>query len=386
MAKKSKLLTALDAHKGKDYEAEKRKKQLKAAERRRKDKAALRADDDKENDETTINVQKDSAAQDDFEDFLDDADDADERVKVNGNTLTKSTNGAEDSGEEDEDSEEEAEDEDDVDMSDLSASDLEDTVPHQRLTINNGPALLAARSRIALLRKHPTLDKAPFHLHNSLISSLPPASEFIPDPMDDLKREAEFYNIARSAALDARKKLKAEGIPFSRPADYFAEMVKTETHMDKIKNKARHEASERKGREEARRQRDARKFGKQVQQVKEEERARTKRDTLVKIKDLKRKRKGNLGEDVREDPDNDMFERIDVEKSAPKDKSGRERGGPPGAKRQKRDAKFGFGGKKRFSKSGDAKSSGDLSGFSASKMKGKGKPKRLGKSRRTAGK
>ncbi len=32
-------------------------------------------------------------------------------------------------------------------------------------------------------------------------------------------------------------------------------------------------------------------------------------------------------------------------------------------KRQKRDQKFGFGGKKRFSKSGDAMSSGDVSGF-----------------------
>ena len=157
--------------------------------------------------------------------------------------------------------------------------------------------------------------------------------------------------------------------------------------MDKIKDKARREASERKGREEARRQRDAKKFGKKVQQVKEEERARSKRETLDKIKDLKRKRKGNLSEDVRENPDEDMFERIDIEQSGPKDRSGRGKEvGPSGAKRQKRDAKFGFGGKKRFSKSGDAKSSGDMSGFSNAKMKSKGKPKRLGKSRRAGGK
>lgn len=54
-------------------------------------------------------------------------------------------------------------------------------------------------------------------------------------------------------------------------------------------------------------------------------------------------------------------------------------------KRQKRDAKFGFGGKKRFSKSGDAVSSGDLRGFSARKMKG-GKTQRLGKGRRASAK
>lgn len=52
-------------------------------------------------------------------------------------------------------------------------------------------------------------------------------------------------------------------------------------------------------------------------------------------------------------------------------------------KRHKKDEKFGFGGKKRFSKSEDAVSSGDLKGFSAKKMKGgKPGPKRLGKSRR----
>jgi rRNA-processing protein EBP2 len=62
-------------------------------------------------------------------------------------------------------------------------------------------------------------------------------------------------------------------------------------------------------------------------------------------------------------------------------------------KRQKRDAKFGFGGKKRFSKSGDAVSSGDLRGFSSKKMKvggagggGKAKQQRPGKGRRMAAK
>lgn len=55
------------------------------------------------------------------------------------------------------------------------------------------------------------------------------------------------------------------------------------------------------------------------------------------------------------------------------------RGAPPN-KRQKRNEKFGFGGKKRFAKSGDAISTGDIKAFSTKKMKGK--PQRLGKSRR----
>lgn len=49
-------------------------------------------------------------------------------------------------------------------------------------------------------------------------------------------------------------------------------------------------------------------------------------------------------------------------------------------KKQKKDEKFGFGGKKRFAKSTDATSTGDLRGFSAKKMKGR--KQRPGKSRR----
>lgn len=65
-------------------------------------------------------------------------------------------------------------------------------------------------------------------------------------------------------------------------------MVKSDTHMDRIKSKMRNEAAEKKGQQEARRQRDAKKFGKQVQIAKEQERAKSKRDILDKVKDLKR--------------------------------------------------------------------------------------------------
>jgi rRNA-processing protein EBP2 len=58
-------------------------------------------------------------------------------------------------------------------------------------------------------------------------------------------------------------------------------------------------------------------------------------------------------------------------------------------KRQKKNEKYGFGGKKRHAKSGDAMSSGDLRSFSVKKMKGGpkgGGAKRPGKSKRAAAK
>ena len=79
----------------------------------------------------------------------------------------------------------------------------------------------------------------------------------------------------------------------------------------------------------------------------------------------------------------------DASKAEKADRSARngskrsDRGRVPPSKRQKKDEKYGFGGKKRFAKSGDAASSGDLRGFSAKKMKGQNKrAQRLGKSRR----
>ena len=81
--------------------------------------------------------------------------------------------------------------------------------------------------------------------------------------------------------------------------------------------------------------------------------------------------------------DDDLFD-IRIEDASKPDRSkGAKGGSKPNPKRQKRDEKFGFGGKKRFSKSGTAASSADLSGFSAKRMKSQKKgTKRLGKSRR----
>lgn len=75
----------------------------------------------------------------------------------------------------------------------------------------------------------------------------------------------------------------------------------------------------------------------------------------------------------------------DAAETAKGDRAARRAGGAGAGsnrKRQKKDEKFGFGGKKRFAKSNDARSSGDMKGYSVKKMKGKtGKP-RPGKSRR----
>ena len=76
----------------------------------------------------------------------------------------------------------------------------------------------------------------------------------------------------------------------------------------------------------------------------------------------------------------------DAAETTRKERAGRKAAGSgkPNGKRQKKNEKFGFGGKKRHAKSNDAESTNDMSGFSAKKMKGKkDKKPRLGKSKRS---
>ena len=77
----------------------------------------------------------------------------------------------------------------------------------------------------------------------------------------------------------------------------------------------------------------------------------------------------------------DQFD-VALENASRLDRLGRGGRLPMQGKRQKKDAKFGFGGKKRFSKSGDAMSSGDPRGFPTKKSDRKKISSRLGKSQR----
>lgn len=180
-------------------------------------------------------------------------------------------------------SDDEMSDEEDIplsDLEDLDDEDKEDMIPHQRLTINNTAALTTALKRIALPLK--TLQ---FTDHQSLTTAEPVD---ITDVSDDLQRELAFYQQSLTHVKEARQLLKAEGAPFTRPTDFFAEMVKADEHMAKIKAKLVEAAAGKKASAEARKQRDLKKFGKQVQNAKLQERQKEKTKTMEKIKDLKR--------------------------------------------------------------------------------------------------
>ncbi|CAJ0651030.1 1492_t:CDS:2 [Entrophospora sp. SA101] len=57
----------------------------------------------------------------------------------------------------------------------------------------------------------------------------------INDVDNDVERELEFYRQALEGAIEGREKVIASGVPFTRPDDYFAEMIKSDQHMRKVR-------------------------------------------------------------------------------------------------------------------------------------------------------
>merc|ERR1711939_561054 len=117
---------------------------------------------------------------------------------------------------------------------------------------------MGALKRIAL-----PISKLTFSEHQSVTTSAPVE---IADVSDDLNRELAFYAQSLSAVQEARKQLKAD------------------EHMAKIKAKLIDEAAGKKASAEARKQRDLKKFGKQVQVAKLQERDKERKQTLDNIK------------------------------------------------------------------------------------------------------
>lgn len=54
---------------------------------------------------------------------------------------------------------------------------------------------------------------------------------------ENMVRELAFYQQALEAARIARDKFRELDIPFSRPDDYYAEMLKSDEHMAKVRKK-----------------------------------------------------------------------------------------------------------------------------------------------------
>jgi len=96
------------------------------------------------------------------------------------------------------------------------------------------------------------------------------------------------YKQALTSAQTAQTLAAKANFPFTRPSDFYAEMVKSDAHMERIRMKLLDETAGIKKSEQAKKQRDLKKFGKEVQVEKIKERAREKKDMEERVKGLKR--------------------------------------------------------------------------------------------------
>jgi len=148
---------------------------------------------------------------------------------------------------------------------------------------------------------------------------------------DDLSRELSFYNQALNSLKLARSLLHAAKIPFLRPDDYFAEMLKSDDHMSKVRKRLLSEQERIKSAEGRRRQRELKTFGKKVQVEKEQEKEKRKKANIESIKKWRKDRKHE--QSLNEVLDDDT----DFNKDTPKGKGKGGRGGR-GGKGFKRDS------------------------------------------------
>lgn len=235
-----------------------------------------------------------------------------------------------------------------------------------------------------------------------------PDSLDIPDASDDLAREVQLqalltlvmhyllltpvnsYKQSLWAANEGRKRFEAANKPFARPNDFYAEMVKTDAHMERIRQRLLDERASLEASEKAKAQRQLKKFGKQVQVAKQQEREKAKKALDEKVKDFKNKKKRNASGGGEEDFGVELDDDDERPAKKPrgiviKQRGGKGKDGQSKMPREARNAKYGHPSAGRRGKQNTKESSGDISGFNKSRNKQKAAGNRPGKARRASG-
>ncbi|XP_053325344.1 probable rRNA-processing protein EBP2 [Spea bombifrons] len=183
---------------------------------------------------------------------------------------------------------------------------------------------------------------------------------------DDFQREICFYRQAQAAVLFALPRLLKLKVATRRPDDYFAEMAKTDQHMQKIRHKLQSKQAAMEKSEKAKQLRALRKYGKKVQTEVLQKRQKEKSAMMTQVKKYQKGLSDKL----------DFLEGDQPQKKASGSAVQKKKG--PNAKRRYKDEKFGFGGRKKGSKRNTKESVNDVPGFRKSAAHGRG-PSRPGK-------
>ena len=195
------------------------------------------------------------------------------------------------------------------------------------------------------------------------------------DVNDEITRELAFYTQALDGTRQVFEKLQSKKVRFLRPTDYYAEMVKTDSHMHKIKGKLLFEKKQIEESEERKKARESKKRSKEVQAEKVKERAKEKKENIESVKKWRKQRQQGGFSKGKEDGPNISFEVEEGLKQHKKQRPGVSPGDRSGglAKRKQgknsksKDSKFGHGGRKGMKKQNTAETTNDFRGFNNQK-------------------
>merc|ERR1712183_756744 len=111
---------------------------------------------------------------------------------------------------------------------------------------------------------------------------------------NDFKREMMFYRQAQAAVLEAIPRLHSMNIKTKRPEDYFAQMAKSDQHMNKIRAKLLSKEQEQERAEKIKKLRELKKYGKKVQVEVQQKRQKEKKEMLEEMKKMRKGQGGNM--------------------------------------------------------------------------------------------
>ncbi|EME26640.1 Probable rRNA-processing protein EBP2 [Galdieria sulphuraria] len=137
--------------------------------------------------------------------------------------------------------------------------------------------------------------------------------------MNDLERESVFMEQTSQSVSQVIKTLCERGIPYRRPDDYFAEMVKDDKHMGKIEERLMAEKERLERIQRKKEEREAAKLSKQLQLEREKEKKQKTKQFQENVEQLKKQRKKNSDktmeywEEEEEEDDDFPVELLEVE-------------------------------------------------------------------------
>lgn len=238
----------------------------------------------------------------------------------------------------------------------------------EKLDMVNAPAPLAPE--LALQMQEQEVRRAKQLQGNKKLPQYKPSEDPV---LNDFRRENMFHRQAQGAVMDGISRLKKFGISTSRPDDYFAEMAKSDQHMQKVRENLMKKQTITQRSEKVRQMRQQKKIAKQTQVEATLKKHAEKRKLSEEVKKY---RKG-----IRKDLD------FLDDKKKPQGKQPNRRMNPKVQLKMKmKAAKYGYGGKKRGSKWNTKSSSADVSEYRRPQKPGDGRKGKSGKGKQRLGK